>query len=393
MKFHLRYFWRGVLTLALLPLPALAEFAPPIHGAMALGYNWTQGNNYFGDSENEGASFSEFTVNSQAVIRPRLLASGQVNARRAGSGEPGTLRVDYAQLDYQIIAETRHDFGLRVGTVKNPYGFFNTTRDVVFSRPGITMPSSVYFDGNGYRDLFFSSDGAQLYGHFSLNDEPGEWTLGWVARYNANDEFGTALVGSTFPTDIEVSQFLTAQWLQDWAGGRFRTGLSYLRVGLDVEVDTGEETPFNSSIDADIYVVSAQWQLPTCLLTTELRYNDNSVSSRGENSTSSNDGGYLQLRWMPSAQLSFFGRYDVSYSDRDDRDGREYAADAEGRSRYSRFGHDGTLGMAWKPTNRWGVYAEYHYVYGTHNLPRADNLDETLDPHWQLLMVMLGYRF
>ncbi len=372
---------------------AAAELAPQIHGALTQGYNWTQGNNYYGLSQGSGNSFSEVAINAQSVLAPGLLVSGQLNAQRAGATDDGKLRVDYAQLDYLITTSAHSDIGLRVGTVKNPYGFSNTVRDVVFSRPGITMPSSIYFDGNGYRNLFFSSDGAQAYGHFALNGEPGEWTVGWVAKYDANDDFAAALAGSAAPTHIEVNQFLTAQWLQDWADGRFRTGVSYLRIGLDASVDTGEEQPYKSFIDADIYVLSAQWQLQQWLLTTELRYNDNTVGGSGGRSDSSNEGGYLQLRWMPSAKLSYYGRYDTSFADSSDRDGRDYAAAADGRTRYSRFGYDGTLGLAWKPTSRWGVFAEYHYVYGTHNLPVADNVGRSVDPHWQLLLIMLGYRF
>lgn len=394
---RIRDFYGALATLlataTLVPQTAVAEFAPDIHGALTLGYNWSQGNNYFGDSQGNGKSFSEVAINGQSQLASGLLVSGQLNARRAGATDNGKLRVDYAQLDYQVITSSQVDFGLRVGTVKNAYGFSNTVRDVVFSRPGITMPSSIYFDGNGYRDLFFSSNGAQAYGHFSINDQPGEWTVGWVARYNANEEFAAALSGSTAGTKIDVNQFVTAQWLQEWADGRFRTGVSYLRIGLDASVDIGEDKPYKSFVDADIYVLSAQWQLPQWLLTTEYRFNDNSVGGNGERTGTTNDGGYLQLRWMPSAKLSYYGRYDVSFSDRSDRDGRDYAALADGLSRYERFGHDGTLGLAWKPQPQWGVYAEYHYVYGTHNLPQADNAGESVDSHWQLFLLMLGYRF
>lgn len=372
---------------------ASAQITLDTHAALALGYNWSDGSNYLGSSQGNGSSFTEVAVNAQSVLLPRLLASGQLNARRAGKTDDGSLQVDYAQLDYQVQTASGVDFGLRVGRVKNPYGFSNTVRDVVFSRPGITMPSSIYFDGNGYRDLYFSSDGAQAYGHFTLNGEPGEWTVGWAMPYDGTDEFVQALTGSTNPTEIEVTQFFTAQWLQDWADGQFRTGVSYLRIGVDAEIDIGADSPFISKLDVDSYVLSGQWQLPQWLLTTELRYNDNSYAGTGGKGHGSNDGGYLQLRWMPSGKLSYYGRYDLTYTDRSDRSGREYAAAQEGRERYRRFGHDGALGLAWKPSSQWGLYAEYHYVYGTANVPAAENATIQRDPHWQLLLIMLGYRF
>ena len=58
-------------------------------------------------------------------------------------------------------------FGIRVGRLKNPFGFYNDTRDVAFTRPGILLPQSIYFDRT--RNLGLSGDSVQIYGEKAIS--------------------------------------------------------------------------------------------------------------------------------------------------------------------------------------------------------------------------------
>jgi inorganic pyrophosphatase len=54
------------------------------------------------------------------------------------------MRLDYGFVDRTLLADGDDQVGLRLGKIKNPIGFFNTTRDVAHTRPGIIMPQSIY---------------------------------------------------------------------------------------------------------------------------------------------------------------------------------------------------------------------------------------------------------
>ena len=83
-------------------------------------------------------------------------------SRRAGEANTGMPRLDYGFLDYRLYSQETNQFGLRVGRLKNPLGFYNETRDVAFTRPSILLPQSIYFDRT--RNLGLSGDSVQLYG-------------------------------------------------------------------------------------------------------------------------------------------------------------------------------------------------------------------------------------
>ncbi len=91
----------------------------------------------------------------------------QLLSRQAGESSKGGIRIDYGFLDYTAITSEAKEFGVRLGRIKNPFGFYNDTRDVPFTRPSILLPQSIYFDRA--RNLAMASDGVQFYGE-SRND-------------------------------------------------------------------------------------------------------------------------------------------------------------------------------------------------------------------------------
>ena len=81
-------------------------------------------------------------------MRPlsNLQFSVQGLSRTAGEGSPGNIRLDYGFIDYTFSNQENSQFGIRLGRMKNPLGFYNDTRDVPFTRPSILLPQSIYFD-------------------------------------------------------------------------------------------------------------------------------------------------------------------------------------------------------------------------------------------------------
>lgn len=364
-----------------------------IHGSMAQGYVISDGNNAFGSSTNGSTELNEVALNFRTSVTPAVLISAQAMARKSGGSDDGRMRLDFAQLDYQFYTGLRGDAGLRLGRLKNPYGLYNDSRDVVFSRPGITLPASVYFEGVGLRDLFFSSDAGQLYGHWISGDYASDVIVGLSRTFDATDDFKRSLSSGPLDGAIKIRNFTVAQWLNEWDSGRYRAGLSYLGANVFFEPDDPALSFARFKIAADIGVVSLQYQSELSALTFEYMVYATKIDSARGDSRSKGDGAYLQYRYLLAEDWAALTRYDLTYSNRNDRDGRDYAAGNPNRQRHSRFSRDHMVGLQWTPTLNWGVFAEYHYIDGTANVSSADNQGRERERYWQTLLLMLAYQF
>lgn len=74
-------------------------------------------------------------------------------SRRAGEGNTGTPRLDYGFLDYRLFSQEVNQVWYTRWPVEESI-FYNDTRDVAFTRPGILLPQSIYFDRTRNLGLF-----------------------------------------------------------------------------------------------------------------------------------------------------------------------------------------------------------------------------------------------
>lgn len=377
--------------LALLTAPARA-MDYQIHGFAAQGFSLSQGNNYFGDSTHGSTDFYELGLNGTASLTPNLLISAQGLMRRAGATDTEGLRLDYAQIDYRFLSMADCQSGIRLGRVKNPFGFYNDTRDVVFTRPGITLPDSVYLESDGLRSILFSRDGAQLYGAMQLGDHD----LSLVGNFELDSRLSgreqtQIFAGNNLPVEIDLRNFRVARLQDDWNGGRLKFALSYLHGGLVVEPTA--QAQVQGHLDADFYVASIRYNARSYAITGEYLLMQTRTELNIAPPTSvAGDGFYLQGEYRFLPKWTALGRYSAGFADRHDRSGERYAAQT-GVDRYSRFSHDETVGLNWQPDAHWGIWAEFHLVQGTSLVPQIDNLGRTKADHWNLFQLMAGYRF
>lgn len=84
-------------------------------------------------------------------------------------------------------------------------------------------------------------------------------------------------------------------------------------------------------------------------------------------------------------------RYDVLYTDKNDRSGKAFARSTGGqRPAHSRFAKDITVGLRFNVTPSFMLRAEYHRVNGTAWLSTLDNPDSSAtSQHWNLLQYKL----
>jgi hypothetical protein len=366
-------------TWAAQPMPAQQAY---FHGFASLGYIDTTGNNFYGDTRHGGeVDYYEAGVNGFAQLLPNLSISGQILSRKAGATDDGKLRIDYAFLDYRVANQETSSFGARAGRVRNPLGFYNETRDVIFTRPSILLPQSAYFEGTGVRELLFASDGIQLYADrdresshtaFKLNIATDEK----VSR-QTQENLPSGIPGFNIAT-LKVKHPIFAQLLHEMDGGRERLAVSYGNADLAGSIEGfGTSEPIDSRIQ--LYILSGQYNAENWTLTSEYTLTASNTQAFGSTSHERSDGLYLQYQYRFTPEWTGLLRQDVFYPDRNDRS--------------SAASRDSTVGISWAPRPAWLVSTEYHQISGTGGIPFADNAGMQLTPHTHLLAVMLGYRF
>lgn len=379
---------------AALPLPA-AALDSQVHGFAAQGWTLSDGNNLLGDSTDDGGSFEyyEAGVNVTLDLHPQLLASAQALVRDAGATDDEGLRIDYALLDWRFLRSAERRAGLRIGRVRNFFGLYNATQDVVFARPGILMPQSVYFGGQGFRSVLFATEGIQLYGEAAVAGHDLALVASRAPDFEADAEERRQFAGGApaLPNDIRFSNLTIARVQDEWADGNLRAALSYL--DMDIAIAPHPDSALSGALHFRMYVASLRWAGARFAVTTEyaLHSSDGEFGGFGRFDTTG-DGAWLQGDWFIDPRWTASARLDASFANRDDRDGRDYAR-ASGADRHDQFAVDTMLGLRWQPDLRWGVWAEQHWIDGTATVSGLDNFGRARAPHWSATLLMAGYRF
>ncbi|MBP6367292.1 MAG: hypothetical protein KBA82_09035 [Nitrosomonas sp.] len=373
-----------------------------IHGFASQAYITTSDNDVFGNSDKGGSfGFTEAGLNASMRPLPRLLVSAQMLSRRAGEGSTGMPRLDFGFLDYRLYSQEANQFGIRAGRLKNPFGFYNDTRDVAFTRPSILLPQSIYFDRT--RNLGLSGDSVQLYGdvaHSRLGTFSTQFGV-WLPIVSDKDtETSVFFPGMNGNLTREVSYI--GRGVYETNDKRIRLAISGIWLNTDYNPAAGD-TAFTEAVGAGslqfspIYF-SAQYNAERWTLTSEyaLRhfvYRD-FANKTVDNFNFFGESFYFQGEYRFTPKWEGIVRYDVLFTDRSDRDGSEFHQKF-GPPAHSRYAKDITVGLRWNITPEFMLRAEYHHVNGTGWLSRLDNSasEGPLSKHWDLFAIQASYRF
>lgn len=395
-------FTRGVaglllsLALATGSVGTAAEFAEGevrVHGFLTQGIVLTSDNNFLGDSEDGSLNFRELGLNLSWRPRSDVQLSAQLLARDAGRLDEGDAALDYAMLDWTPLSFESGRAGVRVGRVKNPFGLYNTTRDVAFTRPGAILPQSIYFEVS--RNLELASDGIQFYAE--RYGEAGNLYVRAGVGYGQVDSKSTeaAFLGRDFPGHLDSNLLRLLNVTFEGAGGRYVLGFTSAAGSMDYESRSGEFLQ-DGRVHFRPIVFSAQLNREKWSLTAEhfleyLRYRGLGALSPDRNVVAQSY--YLQGTYRPAPKWETFLRYDVFYADRDDRDGRKSAA-LTGLPRFMGFAKDRTAGVRYDVTSQFMVRAEYHRIDGTAWLSSLENPDPmALERRWDMFVLLFSFRF
>lgn len=379
------------------------------HGFVSQAYITTSDNDVFGNSD-KGGSFGLTEAGLNASVRPfpKLQLSAQVLSRRAGEGNSGMPRLDYAVFDYQLYSDEANQFGIRVGRLKNPFGFYNETRDVAFTRPSILLPQSIYFDRT--RNLGLSSDSVQLYGDAAIfNWGTFSTQFGVTLPIVDNKDTESSLLGAVRPGELNREVSYIGRGIFETNDKRLRLGIS--GIWLNTSYDPRTEVALNPRLELGPgglqftpVIFSAQYNAERWTLTSEyairpFQYDNNFKSPILDNIHIVGESYYFQGEYRFTPKWEGILRYDALYTNRSDRDGSDFAKFINGIRpgagvAHSRFAKDITVGLRWNVTPAFMLRAEYHYVNGTAWLSRLDNPSApNTEQHWHLYGIQGSYRF
>lgn len=384
------------LALAWTPMAAAEDFMDTlqVHGFLSQALVITDHNDFFGPSSSSGGSLKYTEIGANASIRPRhdVLVAAQVLSRRAG-GDASDARpvLDYGVVDYQPFTNQQRTLGIQVGRFKNPFGFYNQTRDVAFTRPSILLPQSIYFDRT--RSLGLAADGITAYYEERVPSGIIRAQVGAGDTQTGDDLRRTMRLQNT-PGSLEPRLSAIGQLRYEHDGGRVVAALSAASARARFESDT----PGMSDGDFHFrpWILSLQYNAELWSLTGEYALRTSTLQGFANpflNFDVTGESWYIQYTRRFNEDWQWLVRYDSLVNNRDDRSGSRYEALGGGPA-HTQYANDLTLGLQWNVTPRVLLSGEYHHVDGTGWLPLYDEPEPSeTRRRWNMVLFQLSLRF
>lgn len=365
------------------------------HGFLSQGVIHTDENNFFGDSTDTSFDFRDVGLGFSWKPKSNLLLSAQLIYRDAGLTSPNGVNLDFAMVNYSFINRLDFGLGIRAGRVKNPYAFYNETRDIAATRPSVLLPQSIYPEA--FRDFFHSSDSVVLYGYKSI----GNWVVNVDAlagKANIDNRSERLLIPSLQPASINDDNLFGVRSIFEFDGGRLRIGFTY--VEFDAQIDTVPVLAppagiLPGGVDLKNRIISVEYNWERLQFTSEyllLKTSYSDVFGPGVRTSREREGYYFQLGYRLNEQWRVFSRYDVSYLDRKDKSGDSQLL--IGRPRSDGFSKDITVGAQYRFSDDWLLAGEVHHIKGTSNVADIESPNRSsLKEDWNLYTLQLSYKF
>lgn len=381
------------------------------HGFISQSFIATDENDFLGTSSSGSFKANEAALNASWRPNQELLLSAQAIYKQIGNAKPKGTRLDYAIVDWRVLDTFSHGAGVRIGRLKNPYGFFNETRDVAATNTSILLPESIYIDY--LSQLFHTSDSVGAYAHNELETGTFSFTTQF-GRPILNDQIISTLVGGNATEgDISNERIALAKASYDHGSGLWRAAVSYIR--FDGDFKRGPSDPFylqdgEISIQQALLSVEFNWNKWQVLTEVQRRNSElRDIFSFSPRIYEKSLGYYLQLTYNATPELKIYARRDEVFRDKDDKHGRDYAAGLQQLNTFfnsmmlpysfdnqyhSAFAKDTTVGFRYSPNFEWSFAMELHFIDGTYWLPNLENPElANQQRYWNMFLAQVAYRF
>lgn len=362
------------------------------HGFISQALVYSSDNNIGGGSD-DGVATDMREVGANLSWRPGAdwLVSGQVLARWAGASDDGDLRLDYGFVDRGLLADIDTSVGVRLGKIKNPYGFFNTTRDVAHTRPGIIMPQTIYLDR--IRNFYLAAPGVAFYGNHATRRSDVSWSLGAIRPDGDDPDLEGLFLTQQDPGRFKGKNSWLGQVMTEIDGGRWRLGLTLGEIKM--KFDPGAGSPFAAgSSRLRPYVLSLENNTERFSWTAEYSEVTNSGSGYGVpglDDSNTLQAWYMQGTYRPADHWRVYLRRGEIYADKTDRDGTRQNVVPP----HTMFAKSWTLGVR-HDINEWALSAEWHRVDGTLWVSPLDTPFKPVNAQkqdWDMILLQAAWYF
>lgn len=383
----------GLLTTTAAEANGLADTRYRIQGFAAETLISSTNNNYFGESRDSiSTEFTEIGLHGFWLPLDTLQLSGQILYRRAGESDEEGLRLDYAQADWRFFQNESTQLGLKLGKVKIPYGLYNETRDVPFTRPSILLPQAIYLDQS--RNVLIAAPGAIFHGSNVSEYGTFDFTLGWAQPDFDSEAVEYVFLGNNRPGKLQGKSAYSTSLRWD-APTDTTLMLTYIDADADYEPGSPDYLAAGS-IRVRNVLASFQQRFNTLTLTAEYNEPHNSRSGFGALMPDGNRNSatyYVQGEWRFHPEWELMLRNEINHRDKNDKSGLKFQA-ATGLPAHLMFSNDWVVGLRWDATPNLMFRAEYHHVNGTSWLPGLDNPNVfDTEQHWNMGLLQAAYRF
>ncbi len=366
-----------------------------LHGFLTQGYFLTSDNRLFGTSDRGGSfDYTEAGLTGSWTPNADLRFAAQVLFRRAGEGHENDIELDFGLLDYTILSTVDYRLGVRLGRFKIPFGLYNDTRDVLFTRPTILLPQSIYDDTT--RDLALSADGGLIYSEYRNGWGNLSLELGMGIPRGGSLDTELAILGFNFPGNTFSDLSYIGRLSYDLDDGKYRMAIS--SAWVDTRYDPKLFPPDDLLAGKDIFtpiILSVQYNEERWSLTAEYAIRPIKDTGFGEGFDRSiiGESYYLQGEYRFNKDWQTIVRYDAKYIDRNDKSGEKYQAET-GYPAYFQYAKTWTFGLRYYVNPSFLIAAEYNFVNGTAWLPYQDNPNfEDWKQRWNIFSIAAGFRF
>ena len=366
-----------------------------VHGFVAQGVIDVDGSNFVNDDGKPSIKLTEIGLNTSYKFSDDFRFAAQAVYLNGGNRYNEGLRFDYFLVDWNAYSSEKWQANVFLGRFKNAHWLHSSTRDIPFARPSIILPQGLYFDG--FRDIAVGGDGAAFKLTYN-NDEYGEFDFNLSRGKSPIDSDDAEVILSGFAQgniEHELDSQASIYWRPVFSQWRF--GLTL----LDSEFNYKGET-IDFFVDAQFrfqnYTTNAvyegeKWEFTAEFLQT--RFLTEGFYTPEFRQDNLGQGGSFQARYKFNQQLTFIGRYEEFYSDKDDRKGYKLAERNYGLvPSYFGYQYDTMVGLSYDIADNFRVNAEYHWMEGAARLnPIVLPNPQMNEEHWKVWAVQMMYWF
>ena len=379
-----------------------------LNGFISQGYIYSTHNDFIPQASEYGSyEFSEAGLTFSVDVSEKLRLGFQLLARDFGPSGNYRIFLDWGFADYRFSKA----FGIRVGKIKAPLGFYNEVRDTDPLFPMVILPQSIYDEA--FRPVFIAYSGIGIYGKLNIGagelnyhlfsgsvDHPGDAPYLMQIRNAVNR--GIAQTGmSMSPLVMDTQLFYGGRLIWNTPINGLRLGGSY--AFLKAKYHGSLSIPMSSPVEVfgsmklkKFFLLSGEWAIGNFTLTTEYMELPPLIHLDlfGQNillTEETQQGWYIMGSYVFADRMTLYAYYDRFLSDKDDPEGNNTAL--MGLENFFGWQKDMVLGARYDINFNWTVKVEYHFIDGVAKsavfFPSLLNTKQK----WNMLALKMSYNF